>query len=89
MPNTARIVPATVTTQRASAASSQPLSPELETLVLNCKAVVPQVPLDVLRKDILKTKVRHGLLQPPVTYTCNEGIATICSQTCVIEAFCC
>jgi len=48
--------PAPAQRQTSNIVESQPLRPELESMVQSCKAVVPQVPIHVLRKEILKTQ---------------------------------
>lgn len=47
---------------RSNTVPTGALSPQLEAMVANCKVIVPQVPLDVLRKEILRTKVGHERL---------------------------
>lgn len=56
--------PAPAQRQTSNIVESQPLRPELESMVQSCKAVVPQVPIHVLRKEILKTQVSYSICIP-------------------------
>ena len=70
----------------ASEASAGPLSPEVEAMVQQVTAVMPQVPYTVIRKDLSKYHFSCKLNgQLPLNIDCLLHIATCTCCTCSIE----